>query len=283
MRLSRQTDTDEQTATQIREFHDSAGGGFFATAALAKHTILRLKDGMDSSEPSTNGVSATNLFCLSALLDDENYEKLARETVNAFEAEIMQYPWLFGSFMPGIVAATTGVKTIVRIDGTHGVAPISIVGSGPSADVTLAADAPNAITEGVIAGEMAVEGGLLESAEAMGDLGKIKDGVAEQGGAVEELAKLHSKDVAMDVTQSGHVVEAGETPHPIQKMETTTAKPVTKPRGVLETTCYLDESHGLWLKQRNKLVAELKPRSDGKERVMICEGKTCREVDDVEG
>ncbi|KFZ06969.1 hypothetical protein V501_06900, partial [Pseudogymnoascus sp. VKM F-4519 (FW-2642)] len=99
---------DELQATQITHFLDPLSSGFFATAAAAPHTILRLKDGMDASEPSTNGVSASNLFRLASLLGDDKYEALAKETVGAFEAEIMQYPWLFGSFMPSVVAGVTG-------------------------------------------------------------------------------------------------------------------------------------------------------------------------------
>ncbi|OBT50551.1 hypothetical protein VE04_08897, partial [Pseudogymnoascus sp. 24MN13] len=80
---------DELQATQITHFLDPLSSGFFATAAAAPHTIPRLKDGMDASEPSTNSGSATNLFRLASLLGDDKYEALAKETVSAFEAEIM--------------------------------------------------------------------------------------------------------------------------------------------------------------------------------------------------
>lgn len=68
---------------------------------------------MDSSEPSTNGISASNLYRLSSCLNDEGYAQRARETVSGFESEILQYPWLFASFMPSIVARNLGVKGIV--------------------------------------------------------------------------------------------------------------------------------------------------------------------------
>lgn len=115
--------------TQLSLFYDrgssddnSPGGGFFATPSAAPHTILRLKDGMDTSEPSTNGVSASNLYRLSSLLGDDiedldpdaktkkGYAERAKETIEAFEAEILQYPWGFGSFMPGVVAGRLGVR-----------------------------------------------------------------------------------------------------------------------------------------------------------------------------
>ena len=78
--------------------------------------ILRLKDAMDSSEPSTNGISSSNLYRLSSMFNDESYAKKAKETVKSFEAEMLQYPWLFPSFMPAIVASHLGVKSVVIHD-----------------------------------------------------------------------------------------------------------------------------------------------------------------------
>jgi uncharacterized protein YyaL (SSP411 family) len=68
---------------------------------------------MDASEPSTNGISACNLYRLSSFLNDPKYEKMARETVASFESEILQYPWLFASFMPAVVAGRLGVRGVV--------------------------------------------------------------------------------------------------------------------------------------------------------------------------
>jgi uncharacterized protein YyaL (SSP411 family) len=68
---------------------------------------------MDASEPSTNGISASNLYRLSSLLNDDTYSKKAKETVAGFESEMLQYPWLFASFMPSIVAGHLGLKGVV--------------------------------------------------------------------------------------------------------------------------------------------------------------------------
>lgn len=84
---------------------------------------------MDTSEPSTNGTSASNLFRLASLLGDDikvedqnknydgGYSRRAKETIVAFEAEILQYPWGFGSFMPGMVASRLGIKGTMVIEG----------------------------------------------------------------------------------------------------------------------------------------------------------------------
>lgn len=68
---------------------------------------------MDASEPSTNGISASNLYRLSSLLNDTSYAQKAAETVAGFESEMLQYPWLFASFMPSIVAGHLGIKATV--------------------------------------------------------------------------------------------------------------------------------------------------------------------------
>ncbi|KAK0725819.1 hypothetical protein B0H67DRAFT_481195 [Lasiosphaeris hirsuta] len=111
--------------TQTRLFYDSISqgelpsprraysGGFYSTEEQTlSHTILRLKSGMDKSQPSTNAVSASNLFVLGTLLGDATYIHQAKETIFAFEAEILQYPWLFVSLLSGVVTVRLGVKQV---------------------------------------------------------------------------------------------------------------------------------------------------------------------------
>jgi hypothetical protein len=43
------------------------------------------------------------------------YERRAKETLHAFEAEMMQYPWGFGSFLGGVVAARLGVSSSIIV------------------------------------------------------------------------------------------------------------------------------------------------------------------------
>lgn len=102
--------------------HRSSSGGFYTTEESAPFTILRLKDGMDTAQPSTNGLSANNLFRLAALLNDKTYSARARETVNAFEVEILQYPWLFVSLLVAVVTARLGVPgpVVVTSRGDEG-------------------------------------------------------------------------------------------------------------------------------------------------------------------
>ncbi|KAK2055724.1 hypothetical protein LY76DRAFT_648148 [Colletotrichum caudatum] len=126
---------DELQKVQIDAFYDSPSietsvleppasrsscGAFYITAENAPHTILRLKDGMDTALPSTNAVSVSNLFRLGTMLSDEAYTAIARESINAFEAEILQYPWLFPGLLSGVVTARLGGATWVIVRGAGG-------------------------------------------------------------------------------------------------------------------------------------------------------------------
>jgi uncharacterized protein YyaL (SSP411 family) len=104
---------DDLQKSQLKLFWDKEHLGFFSTPEDQTDLIMRLKDGMDNAEPGTNGVSARNLDRLSALLEDDEYAKRARETVSAFEAEIMQHPFLFPSMMDAVVAGKIGMRHIV--------------------------------------------------------------------------------------------------------------------------------------------------------------------------
>jgi uncharacterized protein YyaL (SSP411 family) len=110
--------TTTTTTTPVPSARHAYSGGFYSTEAeTLSPTILRLKSGMDKSQPSTNAVSASNLFRLGTLLDSTSgsgegalYLRQARATLDAFEAEILQYPWLFVSLLTGVVTARLGVR-----------------------------------------------------------------------------------------------------------------------------------------------------------------------------
>ena len=104
---------DRLQQMQIQLFWDTAKFGFFSTAANQPDILVRRKDAMDTAEPSTNGVSAQNLFRLGSLLDDEKYEKMGRQTVKTFEVEIGQHPGLFTGLMSSLIASKLGMKGLM--------------------------------------------------------------------------------------------------------------------------------------------------------------------------
>lgn len=80
--------------------------------------LFRLKTGTESATPSVNGVIARNLLRLAALLEDDNYRTLARQTCNSFAVEIMQHPFLFVGLLDVIVGLQIGTRTITGVFGT---------------------------------------------------------------------------------------------------------------------------------------------------------------------
>lgn len=116
---------DRLQKTQNQLFWDDAKHGFFSTPANQPDILIRAKDGMDNAEPSTNGVSANNLFRLGSLLNDEGYEKMGKQTTAAFEVEMGQHPGLFSGMMASVVASTLGMKGMM------------VVGEGEAGDAVL--------------------------------------------------------------------------------------------------------------------------------------------------
>ena len=106
---------DRLQQTQTTHFWDDKKHAFFSTPANQPDILIRSKDGMDNAEPSTNGVSANNLFRLGSLLNDANYEKLAKQSVAAFEVEIGQHPGLFSGMMSSVVASKLGMKGLMVV------------------------------------------------------------------------------------------------------------------------------------------------------------------------
>ncbi|KXX82366.1 Spermatogenesis-associated protein 20 [Madurella mycetomatis] len=104
---------DKAQSTPAPSPRHAYSGGFYSTESeTLSPTILRLKSGMDKAQPSTNAVSASNLFRLGVLLASESYTLQAKETINAFEAEVLQYPWLFVGLLISVVTARLGVKKV---------------------------------------------------------------------------------------------------------------------------------------------------------------------------
>lgn len=49
------------------------------------------------------------------MLDDDAYARIARETVQAFEAEVEQFPWCFVGLLGGVIWDRCGGKTITIV------------------------------------------------------------------------------------------------------------------------------------------------------------------------
>ena len=99
---------------QIELFASVDSLGFYTTPLPhPPDLLLRLKSGMDNAEPSSNNISARNLYRLGSMFDDTAYLKLASQTVHAFEAEIEQFPFTFAGLLSSVVMGRLGVKGII--------------------------------------------------------------------------------------------------------------------------------------------------------------------------
>jgi uncharacterized protein YyaL (SSP411 family) len=76
----------------LSQFEDTAGGGFFFTAADHERLIHRSKTFSDDSTPSGNGVAAAVLRRLGFLLGDLAYLDVAERTLLASWPMLQQYP-----------------------------------------------------------------------------------------------------------------------------------------------------------------------------------------------
>ena len=110
-------------------------GAFYSTTRHAPHTILRIKDAMDSAQPSANAVSASNLFRLGALLllsspssssasdynsvDGHRYTRIAQQSVKAFGVEMLEHPHLFPGLLCGVVPLKLGGRAWVIVRGNN--------------------------------------------------------------------------------------------------------------------------------------------------------------------
>ncbi|KAI0597223.1 hypothetical protein F4775DRAFT_584466 [Biscogniauxia sp. FL1348] len=116
---------DELQAVQISLFYDhptttpwttnARCGAFYSTAEDAPYTLFRVKDAMDTSQPSTNSVSVSNLFRLGALLSDCKYTYLAKESVNAFGVEMGEHSYLFPGLLCGIIPWKLGGRHWIAV------------------------------------------------------------------------------------------------------------------------------------------------------------------------
>ena len=106
---------DELQTRQNELFLAEGSLGFYTTESHPTDLLLRLKQGMDSAEPSANALSAHNLLRLGALLEDESYVELARKTIAAFETEIEQYPASFPGLLSAGIWSVLGGKRVMIV------------------------------------------------------------------------------------------------------------------------------------------------------------------------
>jgi hypothetical protein len=84
------------TDKMIEEFWDDSEGGFFYTGKSGEQLIVRTKDFFDNATPSGNSVAADLLLRLSALTENERYERHAVSILRLVRDQMARYPSAFG-------------------------------------------------------------------------------------------------------------------------------------------------------------------------------------------
>ncbi|KAK0717352.1 hypothetical protein B0T26DRAFT_647100 [Lasiosphaeria miniovina] len=216
-------DSPEYTPDLASPPRHSGSGGFYSTEAeTQRHTILRLKSGMDKSQPSTNAVAASNLFRLGALVDESSYILLAKETINAFEAEVLQYPWLFVSLLTGVVAARLGVKKVHVTIGGGGNNDSRLVDyyTSPRGETrALVVSSAGAEAEAGVKSEE-VEAQVAEASSELQELKLVsEEGSPKDTGAGEKAATEHASEPAAGDPAGVSAPEVVEKPVEVQKLD----------------------------------------------------------------
>jgi hypothetical protein len=80
----------------VEEFWDEAEGGFFYTGESGERLIVRTKDFFDNATPSGNSVAADMLLRLSALTENEQYQRYAVSILRLVRDQMTRYPSAFG-------------------------------------------------------------------------------------------------------------------------------------------------------------------------------------------
>ncbi|OGX05096.1 MAG: hypothetical protein A3G87_03450 [Omnitrophica bacterium RIFCSPLOWO2_12_FULL_50_11] len=111
----------------FRLFWDESGGGFFFTGKDAEKLISRVKEAADGAIPSGNSVAALSLLRLGRMTMDREMETWANSTVEAFSAQLAQFPSGFGQMMIALDFAI-----------------------GPSQEIVIAGDGDSALTQEMI-------------------------------------------------------------------------------------------------------------------------------------
>jgi hypothetical protein len=98
-----------------RDYEDSAGGGFFRTAADQVSLLIREKPTYDAAEPSGNSVAVHNLLRLHELTADDRYRVRAEHAFEAFGAVLAENPAAVSEMLLAIDYQLDTPKEIVLV------------------------------------------------------------------------------------------------------------------------------------------------------------------------
>lgn len=104
---------------QFVYFWDSENGAFYTVpkddSAKDEELFLCPKNGFDSAEPSSNGVSCENLFRLSGFLNDPFFKSHAEDILECYGKELTAQPFGYCSMLGSVAAYLKGMTSILIV------------------------------------------------------------------------------------------------------------------------------------------------------------------------
>jgi hypothetical protein len=94
----------------LREFYDSANGGFYFTSSAGQNLLMRSRHLMGGGNiPSPNGIVSIVLIRLGRITGDSRYTQAANHTLDALSGLMWQLP---GSFETEILATAVSLESV---------------------------------------------------------------------------------------------------------------------------------------------------------------------------
>lgn len=106
------------TELVIAHFSEQTTGFFYYTPDFQKDIIIRKKEVYDGATPSGNAIMATNLYYLSVVFDDSEWQKTTLNLLTSLENAILKHPTSFACWANLLQSIVEGYKEIV-VTGQH--------------------------------------------------------------------------------------------------------------------------------------------------------------------
>jgi len=94
-------------------FWDREGAAYFTTSGQDPNLLFRTKGDYDGAEPLANSVSALNLVRLSWFFENNEWRKMAEQTIDAFEAELSRSALSLAQMLVALDASEAAPKQVV--------------------------------------------------------------------------------------------------------------------------------------------------------------------------
>ena len=135
----------------VEEFHDAENGGFFYVGRSHEPLIARQKDAYDNATPSGNAMAATALARLAALTGRQDFEALARSTLQSVHLVMEKAPTAAGQSLIALdgLLAPAREFAVVAGDDPAGVRPALVAIFEGFLPHKVVAPAPAAVPDGL--------------------------------------------------------------------------------------------------------------------------------------